>query len=194
MIDVVPALVYFIACTLDGFIAERDGSTDFFPFQGPHVADLLAEFPEMVPGHLRGPLAVDAENQRFDTVLMGRSTYEVGQKAGVTNPYPHLRQIVVSTSMTAAPDPAVELVGPEVVGRVRALRHHSGKDIWLCGGAQLAASLVDEIDEMILKVNPIVLGAGRPLFAAPVGPRPAILTEHTVYPNGFVLARYRWAP
>lgn len=77
-----PSLVSFIACTLDGFVAAGDGSTAFFTFEGPHVADLLTEFPEMIPGHLRGPLGIDAENQRFDTVLMG-----------------------------TPPDPAVELIG-----------------------------------------------------------------------------------
>ncbi len=67
------SLVCFVACTADGYIAATDGATDLFPapFDGPHVADLLAEFPEMVPGHLRGRLDLSADNQRFDTVVMG---------------------------------------------------------------------------------------------------------------------------
>jgi len=186
------ALVYLVACTLDGYIAGADGATDFFPFEGPHVTDLLAEFPEMIPGHVREPLGITAENQRFDTVLMGRATYEVGQDIGITSPYPHLRQLLVSSSTSSSPDPAVEVIADGAVSRVRALKTEPGNDIWLCGGAQLAASLVDEIDELILKVNPILLGSGIPLFANPVGPRPATLTEHKIYPNGFALLRYRW--
>jgi hypothetical protein len=38
---------------------------DFFPFEGPHVADLLAEFPEMIPGHARATLGLNDDNQRF---------------------------------------------------------------------------------------------------------------------------------
>jgi dihydrofolate reductase len=188
------SLVYLVACTVDGFIAATDGSSDFSPFEGPHVADLLAEFPEMIPAHGRDPLGVSAGNQRFDTVLMGRATYEVGLAVGVTSPYPHLRQILVSTSMTSPPDPDVEVIGDDIVARIQAMKAEPGMDIWLCGGARLAASLVDEIDELILKVNPIVLGAGIPLFAGPIGPRPAALTRHAVYPNGFSLMRYRWSP
>jgi hypothetical protein len=46
------SLVYFVAATLDGYIARVDrGDPDFFPFEGSHVADVLAEFPEMIPGH-----------------------------------------------------------------------------------------------------------------------------------------------
>jgi dihydrofolate reductase len=85
---------------------------------------------------------------------MGRTTYDIGRKVGLTSPYPHLRQIVVSSSITASPDPAVEVVGQDVAGTVRALKAEDGKDVWLAGGGRLAASLVDEIDELILKVNP----------------------------------------
>jgi dihydrofolate reductase len=175
------SLVYFVATTLDGWIAGVDrADPDFFPFEGPHVADLLAEFPEMIPGHLRATLGLHDDNQRFDTVLMGRTTYDIGRKVGLTSPYPHLRQIVVSSSITASPDPAVEVVGQDVAGTVRALKAEDGKDVWLAGGGRLAASVVDEIDELILKVNP-------------VGPRPVTPTGHKVYPNGFALMRYRWS-
>jgi hypothetical protein len=62
------SLIYFVAVTLDGYIAGADrGDPDFFPFEGPHVADLLTEFPEMIPGHLRAPLGLDGDNQRFVT-------------------------------------------------------------------------------------------------------------------------------
>ncbi len=184
-------LVYLVACTVDGYIAAGDGSFDFFGFEGPHVRDLLDEFPEMIPGHARDAVGPLGPNRRFDTVLMGRATYEVGLPLGVTSPYPHLRQIVVSTTMTGAPDPAVELVRDDAAARVRALKDEPGADVWLCGGASLAASLADEIDELVLKVNPIVLGSGIPLFAGVIGPRALAVTEHRTYPNGFALLRGR---
>ena len=93
--------------------------------------------------------------------------------------------------MTEAPDPAVELVRDDVVERVRALKAEPGTDIWLCGAAGLAATLADEIDEVILKINPIVLGAGIPLFASPVDPRALDVTEFRTYPNGYALVRGR---
>lgn len=189
------SLVYFVATTLDGYIAGVDRSDpDFFPFEGPHVADLLAEFPEMIPGHLRAPLALNHENRRFDTILMGRTTYDIGRAVGLTSPYPHLRQIVVSSSMTAQPDPVVEVLGQDLIEHMRALKAEQGKDVWLAGGGRLASFLVDEIDELILKVNPVLLGAGIPLFDGLVGPRPVTLTGHKVYANGFALMRYRRVP
>jgi dihydrofolate reductase len=98
------SLVYFVATTLDGYIAGLDrGDPDLFPFEGPHVADLLAEFPEMTPGHARPALGLNDDNRRFDTIVMGRTTYDIGRAVGLTSPYPHLRQIVVSTSVAASP-------------------------------------------------------------------------------------------
>jgi dihydrofolate reductase len=52
------------------------------------------------------------------------------------------------------------VVGHDVTDRVRALKAEQGKDVWLAGGGRLAASLVDETDELIPKVNPVVLGDG----------------------------------
>jgi dihydrofolate reductase len=184
-------LKYYVACTVDGFIARRDGSFDFFLPEGEHFADLLASFPETIPGHLRGALGVRAENRWFDAVLMGRATYEVGLQLGVTNPYPHLDQYLFSRTMSESPDPAVHLVSGDPIAVVRELKRQQGKDIWLCGGGALAAALFPEIDELILKVNPVLLGDGIPLFDGRVQQTALELADSRSYRNGFTLARYR---
>jgi dihydrofolate reductase len=169
------ALRYYVACTVDGFIAHADGSFDGFLFEGEHVADFLDSY------------------QWFDTVLMGRKTYEVGLREGKTNPYPMLRSYVFSRTMKASPDPNVTLVSENAVEVVRGLRSESGKDIWLCGGADLAATLCREglIDELVLKVNPVLFGSGMPLFAGAIQQSALQLVESKVYGNGVVLLRYR---
>jgi dihydrofolate reductase len=183
-------LVYYVACTVDGFIAREDGSFDCFLSEGEHFADLISLFPETFPGHMRAALGVSGPNQRFDAVLMGRSTYAVGADHGFTNPYPSLQQYVVSSSMAASPDPAVTLVKGDPADLVRSLKRQPGRDIWLCGGGQLAASLVGEIDQLILKVNPVIIGAGIPLFGAGFPPAGLALTASKAYPNGVLLLDY----
>ena len=86
-------LKYYVACTVDRFISHEDGSFDFFLTEGEHFAYLIDSFPETFPAHLRDALGVRAENKWFDAILMGRRTYEVGLKLGVTNPYPHLEAV-----------------------------------------------------------------------------------------------------
>jgi len=184
-------LKYYVACTLDKFIAREDGSFDFFLNEGEHVADLLKHFPETIPVHFREMLGITAENQQFDAVLMGRKTYEVGLQEGITNPYPQMQQYLFSRTLQESPDPAVELVTTEPLAYVNELKQQPGKDIWLCGGGKLAATLFPAIDEMILKIHPILLGSGIPLFAGAIQLTLLELTQSRIYDNGFMLMHYR---
>ncbi|WP_078488914.1 dihydrofolate reductase family protein [Streptomyces sp. Mg1] len=183
-------LTYYVGTTLDGFIAGPDGQFDFFPFEGDLAAALLAEYPETIPAHGRGPLGLDGvANKRFDTVLMGRVTYEPGLAAGVTSPYPHLKQYVFSRTL-AQLDPAVEVVPTDPVAFVRDLKKQDGEGIWLCGGANLAGQLLEEIDELIIKRYPVVIGSGIPLFDAPFRPSGFKLTDSRVFNTGAAITTY----
>jgi dihydrofolate reductase len=184
-------LKYYVACTVDRFISREDGSFDFFLTEGEHLKDLIDSFPETIPAHMRDALGVRAENKWFDAVLMGRRTYEVGLKIGVTNPYPHLKQYVFSRTLNESPDENVRLVSGDALALVRSLKKEPGKDVWLCGGGDLAAALFPEINEIILKVNPVLLGAGIPLFAGVIKPTALELTDTRIYNNGVMLLRYR---
>jgi dihydrofolate reductase len=185
-------LIYYIACTVDGFIAREDGSFDCFPMSGEHFADLFDAFPETIPANLHEALGINfLGNKQFDAVLMGRKTYEVGLKVGLTNPYPSLKQYVFSRSMNESADENVKLFSDDAVGLVKELKKETGKDIWLCGGGELAATVVSEIDEMIVKSNPVVIGAGIPMFARANAPTNLELVDRKIYNNGFMLLHYR---
>lgn len=186
-------LVYYVACSVDLFIARDDGSYDFLLQEGEQFADLIAAFPETFPAPARKHFAIQSENQHFDTVLMGRETYAVGVKVGLTNPYPQLQQLVFSRTMDESPAPQVELVRGDAVARVEQLKRQAGRDIWLCGGSTLAATLFEQIDELILKVSPVLLGAGKGLFAGAARTTSLELVSSKSYRNGFLLLHYRMA-
>jgi len=181
-------LTYYVATTLDGFIAAADGSFDFFPLEGDHIEAIFREYPDTLPGVGREMLGIDPPNTTFDTVLMGRATYEV--PGGGPSPYPHLRQFVVSSTLTGTPDD-VEVISDDVLGRVRELKAEDGLGIWLCGGGKLAAALLPEIDELILKVNPIVLGTGIPLFDGAFPAARFVLDGARVFETGVAWTTYR---
>lgn len=183
-------LVYYVACSVDKFIAQKDGAAEGFLYEGPQMRDLIREFPETFPAHAREALGVTGENQHFDTVLMGRKTYEIGLPLGVTSPYSTLQQFVVSSSMTESPVSNVTLVKENPLELVRDLKAQPGKDIWLCGGGELATALYPEIDALILKVSPFLMGEGIPLFAGTVPLTQLTLTDSKLYPNGFMRLHY----
>jgi dihydrofolate reductase len=188
-------LIYLVASTLDGFIAAPDGSdptnTGFFVDEGDHQADILSDYPDIIPAHARAHLGLtDVENKHFDTVIMGRVTYEPGLKLGVTSPYAHLRQYVVSRSITESPDPAVEIVSEDPLAKVRELKAEDGMDIWLCGGGKLAGVLRPEIDGLVLKLHPVIAGDGIPLFAGGFTSQHFTLSDTKIFTSGVMHLTY----
>jgi dihydrofolate reductase len=166
---------YHVANTLDGFIAHEDHTIDGFLAEGDHVNDYLQSL-----------------KNDYDIVLMGRKTYEFGFQFGVTNPYPWMKQYVLSRTMERSPDPNVELISENFVGRIEELKRGEGKDIYLCGGAHLAAALLAEdlVDEIIVKLNPVVFGSGIPLFSGAARETHLELFDSKVYESGVVLLHY----
>ncbi|MFG3257085.1 dihydrofolate reductase family protein [Streptomyces sp. NPDC048172] len=183
-------LTYFVGASVDGFIADTDGSLDaFFPLPDGLVEHVVAHYPQTLPTHLHEQLGVSDPQGPFDTVVMGRGTYEPGLKEGVASPYSHLRQYVFSTGMTS-PDPAVTVVSTDPAEAVRELKREPGEGIWLAGGGGLAAALAPEIDELIVKFYPFVLGAGIGIFNGPIAPLHLTLTGTEVLAGGAVVHTY----
>lgn len=167
-------LKYHVATTVDGFLAREDDSYDFFPQTGDHITEYLASL------------------ATYDTVLMGRRTYEPALKVGVTDPYAPLETYVFSRSMKETPDPRVKLVSDDAVGVVRRLKQQPGKDIYLCGGGDFASTLFAEglIDEVLIKFNPVLLGSGIPLVSRLREVVKLELRSTKVYGNGVLLLQY----
>ncbi|MFE5818327.1 dihydrofolate reductase family protein [Streptomyces sp. NPDC056479] len=187
-------LTYFIACSIDGFIGDPSGdATSMYTFVDEEFLEFLrTEHPETVSTPARRALGFDdLPNRCFDTIIQGRSSYDLALKEGITSPYAHLRQYVASRTLTGSPDPQVEIVSDDVVGKVRELKAEDGElGIYLCGGAQLAGALFDEIDELVIKTYPIVYGTGMPMFGSDFA-----VTEFTheavrTFGNGAVVRTY----
>lgn len=139
-------LVYSVATSLDGFIAGPKGECDWiFPDSG---------------------IDFRAMHSRFDTMLMGRRTYEVASTRGSFLKETGMRIVVVSTSLGSARSPEIIVIDRDVEEVVRALKAEAGKDIWLSGGSVLFRSLFDAgvVDAIDVSVFPVLLGSGTPLF------------------------------
>jgi dihydrofolate reductase len=181
-------LTYYVASTVDGFIAGPGGEFDFFGLPDDLGAFLTTTYPELLPTAYRKVLGLDGTSGRFDTVVMGRGTYEPALSAGITSPYAHLEQYVFSRTLKPGDD--VHIVADDPVTFVRELKHRPGGDIWLCGGGDLAGQLLPEVDELLIKLNPFLAGSGIPLAARAFDPRRLTLLEAKTFESGVVLLRY----
>lgn len=184
-------LVYYVATSADGLIAADDGDTTAFPADPATLRSLFDRYPETCPAHVRDVLGVTGAPRRFDAVIMGRATHQPAVDAGLADgAYPHLAQFVVTHHDLPA-SPSLTVVSGDVAGFVTDLKHQPCADIWLCGGADLAGQLVDHIDEVQLKVNPVLLGHGSGLLRHLEGPLPLELQSVEGLPGGVVLLTYR---
>ena len=182
------SLVYHVNVSIDGFIADTEGSADRLVQTPELVAAVFRDYPETCPAHVRDLLGVAGEARHFDTVVMGANTHQPALDAGLTSAYPHLAQYVV-THRALPDDPTVTAVD-DPVAVVRDLKQQDGLDVWLCGGGDLAGQLADEIDELHLKVSPVVLGGGVPLVGRGASLPAMSLRASRELPDGVLLNRY----
>jgi dihydrofolate reductase len=176
---------YFLANSLDNFIARKDGSVDWLFMDGDYG---MKEFFASI-----------------DAVLLGRKTYEFAlSQSPETKPKPEknkakkaskpaTRSYVFSRTLKANPDDHVEIISEKAGEFVRNLKNAEGKDIWLMGGGELAKSLFAEnvVDEIGLNIHPVLLGSGVPLFPEIGQQLDLELLDCKAHPNGCVQVTYR---
>lgn len=158
-------LVYYVAVSLDGYIAGPDGQFDAFSTESDLLATIIQEYPDTIPTHLASQLGIESTGRRFGAAVMGANTHAVGLP-DVISPYQHLEQVVF-THRALAPGKNLRATDADPVGVVREMKQRresdgGGADIWLCGGGNLASQLREEIDRLILKRQPVVFGNGIP--------------------------------
>ena len=168
-------LRYGVAMSLDGFIAGPRGEYDWI------VPDSGIDF--------------GAIHAQFDTLLMGRRTYEVARTRRAQIEGSGQRWIVVSNTLKADECDGVTVVSGDVFRAVAGLKEEPGKDIWLMGGGVLFRSLLDAglVDGVDLVVMPVMLGGGTALL--PEGRRRWLhLEKSKVFASGILILKYSVAP
>jgi dihydrofolate reductase len=132
---------------------------------------------------------------------MGRRTYEWGYRFGIqpgqpSPTYSHMMQYVFSQSMPEFQHEQLRVIRDDPAEFVRRLKAERGGSIYLCGGGQLAGYLCEHglVDELILKLNPVVFGTGIPVFGDLQRGMALSLLDTKVYQNGVLFLRYRVHP
>lgn len=166
---------YQVVCSLDGYIAGPNGETDWIPDE-PEI-DFAALFAQ------------------FDTLLMGRKTYEA---LLLNDPaYGHLyagKEIIVfSRTLQSHKHSRATIVAELTLDYVDRLRRQPGKDIWLFGGGELFRALLELgcVDTVELAIAPVLLGGGAPFLPSPALQRRLNLIDQRRYEkSGIVLLNY----
>jgi dihydrofolate reductase len=175
-------VTYGAACSLDGFITDREGGVGWLHFSDD-AQQVMAEYWAGV-----------------DTILMGRKTWEVAMRQrGDTSPEAAegdsgmggMSSYLFSRTLRESPPDGIELVSDDAAGFVNALKERPGKGICVLGGGELGSALIEAgvVDEVGVNIHPILLGSGVPLFRD-TGQVKLTLVESRVMAGGCVYARY----
>ena len=135
--------------SLDGYIADRNGGVgwlDRYESQGTNYDDFI---------------------KTVDTVVMGRRTYDqiTSELSSDQWVYDGLTSYVI-THRDAVSNDKIKFVRSDPRALVSHLKGQPGKDIWICGGADIINQLSSLIDEYRITVIPTILGSGISLFCS----------------------------
>lgn len=163
---------YSVAMSLDGYIAGPNGESDWI------IMDPDIDFGSLF--------------KAFDTVLMGRKSYEAARQQGGGGGMPGMKAYVFSRTLRQSDCPGVTVSDrPQEV--LAALKAKAGKDIWLFGGGSLFGSLLalGLVDSVEVAVIPVLLGGGLPLLPHPAKLAKLRLRNHRIYEKtGTVMLEY----
>ena len=169
-------IIYYVACSVDGFIAKIDGSVEWLDaYQGRGEDYGYGEF-----------------YSACDALIMGSHTYEVTVKFGDW-PSKDKPSWVFSRRDLTVVDASVTITGLDPAAVVEEMQSKGIEQAWMMGGGKLAGSFLEAglLTEFRVFVIPLVLGEGIPLLSGVSREHILKLTESETYPSGIVELRYR---
>ena len=145
-------IIFALAASLDGYIARENGDVDWLKME------------DLIEGA--------AESREFfnsiDTIFFGRKTYQKGLEMGADGGggFGSIASYVFTRTAQKSDDQNLTFVSENVREFVENLKRQDGKNILLMGGGEIAKTFFEEnlIDELIIGIQPVILGKGIPLF------------------------------
>jgi dihydrofolate reductase len=178
-----PRTQYYTAATLDGFIADANHSLDWLFQFGEEATE---DYPDFI--------------KQVGAIAMGSSTYEwilshmLSESADRPQSWPYTQPTWIFTTRTLEPVPGADIrfVRGDVAPAHRTMMEAAGgKNVWIVGGGELVGQFHDRglLDEVIVTIAPVTLGAGKPLLSRAITTPPMRLLSAQVY-GPFAQLRY----
>jgi dihydrofolate reductase len=182
---------YYAASTLDGYIAEEDDNLDWLlGYDGSY------DGPEAQPGPMSGGGGYERFYEGVGALVSGSTTYEWVLDHLSEWPYGGKPVWVLSSRELRTPegdDVDVRVVNGQIAELHDEILASAGeRNLWILGGGNIASQYADAglIDEVLVTVVPVVLGAGKPLFDRRLPGGPLQLAGTSVFETGMVELRY----
>mgnify|MGYP001214729709 CR=1 FL=1 len=142
----------YISCSIDGYIADLNGSLDW-----------LSKYPMLKSQNT----IHDSFIKSIDSVIMGGKSFRDILNMDFIYPYENLMSYILThnTESTTTLN-NVRFISDNIIDTISTLKTMPGKDIWLVGGGETLAMLLENnlVDQLTINQLPMILGDGIPLF------------------------------
>lgn len=182
-------VIYSMGMSLDGYVEDSDGSIAFAA-PDDEVHRLANEEAREAAAFLYGRRLYEVMEGYWQAAAKQRDVPRIA--AEFAEAYVQTPRIVFSDTLDSVSEGCRLVRSSEAVAEVRRLKHETQGHLGL-GGATLAASLIDLIDEFRIWVNPVAVGGGKPFFPVGRAQLRLWLAEHRAFPSGALYLRYRRA-
>jgi dihydrofolate reductase len=165
---------FYVATSLDGFIADREGSVEW-----------LAPYDARLYGY-------DKFISEVGALIMGRRTYELIFAIGEDWPYSGKPVYVLSSTSLGNVPAGVTTTTRGIKAALQQARETTRHDIWIVGGAVTMQSALEEglVDMVEIFLVPVLLGSGLNLLND-LARRPTLIFDGIeAFPDGVVKLRY----
>lgn len=179
-------VIYSMNVSLDGYIEDSNGEIGFSA-PGDDVHRAANEQAKEASAFLFGRRLYEVMEEPWTTASVREDLPEV--EAEFARAYRRTPRIVFSDTLHSVAEGARLVRSSDAVAEVTRLKQDTEGPLSL-GGAELAASLMDLIDEFQLFVMPVVVGGGKPFFAARATMLRLRLSESSMFASGAVYLRY----
>lgn len=171
-------IILYIAASLNGKIARKDGSVDWL---------------ESIPNPNNDDYGYSQFYQSIDTTIQGYATYKQVIDWEIKFPYAEKKNYVLTTKQNLNNTEYVEFISKNPLRFLKELKERKGLDIWLIGGGKANTLLLNEglIDEIRIFLMPIILSDGIDVFET-FPKETQLKLVHTIsYSSGAVELNYR---
>ena len=176
--------IYYTATSLDGFIAGPGNSLDWlFKLEGNGDQDY--------PDFIREVGALAMGSTTYEWILDHEKLLEGNAKAW---PYEQPTSIFTTRKLPAVPGADLRFVQGDVRPvHAEMVAAAKGRNVWVVGGGELVGQFHDHglLDELIVTIGSVTLGAGAPLLPRAITTPPLVLESVRAMPPGFAQLRYR---
>jgi dihydrofolate reductase len=157
-------VVSLMHMSLDGFVAGPNGEMDWIATDD-HVFSYVERFIDDADTGLYGPVTFGMMESYWPSVL--KDPKAAGHQLNHSKWYEKAGKVVFSRRLQGLDNPNAKLIKENLPDEIETLKNSPGKNLMIFGSPRLVHSFarLGLIDEYVITVNPIILGAGIPMFA-----------------------------